>query len=151
MTGREAPAAAGIFRSKTGSLRIFAFQQNHWASLCEVMGRPELINDPRCAEHNSRVANRGFVNAEITKWLMTLPGNEAAVEIMSEAHIPHAPVLSVEEAMAHPHFSNAERCEPFMIGFSASFRSRDFRCGSLLFPTSSSSTHLFSGNTIERC
>jgi crotonobetainyl-CoA:carnitine CoA-transferase CaiB-like acyl-CoA transferase len=103
MTGREAPAAAGIFRSKTGSLRIFAFQQNHWASLCEVMGRPELINDPRCAEHNSRVANRGFVNAEITKWLMTLPGNEAAVEIMSEAHIPHAPVLSVEEAMAHPH------------------------------------------------
>jgi crotonobetainyl-CoA:carnitine CoA-transferase CaiB-like acyl-CoA transferase len=73
MTGREAPAAAGIFRTKTGSLWIFAFQQNHWASSCEVMGRPELINDPRCSQHNGRVANRGFVNAEITKWLMTLP------------------------------------------------------------------------------
>jgi CoA:oxalate CoA-transferase len=94
---------AGIFRTKTGSLWIFAFQQNHWASLCEVMGRRELINDPRCAEHSSRVANRGFVNAEISKWLMTLPGNEAAIEIMREAHIPHAPVLSVDEAMAHPH------------------------------------------------
>jgi crotonobetainyl-CoA:carnitine CoA-transferase CaiB-like acyl-CoA transferase len=94
---------AGIFRTQTGSLWIFAFQQNHWASLCEVMDRPELINDPRCAEHSSRVANRAFVNAEISKWLMTLPGNEAAMEIMREAHIPHAPVLSVEEAMAHPH------------------------------------------------
>jgi crotonobetainyl-CoA:carnitine CoA-transferase CaiB-like acyl-CoA transferase len=94
---------AGIFRTKTGSLWIFAFQQNHWASLCQVMGRPELINDPCCAEHSSRVANRAFVNAEISKWLMTLPGNEAALEIMREAHIPHAPVLSVEEAMAHPH------------------------------------------------
>jgi CoA:oxalate CoA-transferase len=150
MTGREAPAAAGIFRTKTGSLWIFAFQQNHWASLCEVMGRPELINDPRGSEHNGRVANRGFVNAEITKWLMTLPGNEAAVEIMSEAHIPHAPVLSVEEAMAHPHLLE-RRTVRTVLDLSASFRSRDFRCGSLLFPTSSSSTHLFSGNTIERC
>jgi crotonobetainyl-CoA:carnitine CoA-transferase CaiB-like acyl-CoA transferase len=67
------------------------------------MNRPDLINDPRCAEHSGRVANRPFVNAEISKWLMTLEGNDAALEIMSEAHIPHAPVLSVEEAMAHPH------------------------------------------------
>jgi CoA:oxalate CoA-transferase len=34
---------------------------------------------------------------------MSLPGSEAALEIMRKAHIPHAPVLSVEEAMAHPH------------------------------------------------
>ena len=94
---------AGIFRTKTGSLWIFAFQQNHWASLCKVMGRPELSSDPRCAEHSSRLANRAFVNAEISKWLMRLQGNEAAIAVMREAHIPHAPVLSVEEAMAHPH------------------------------------------------
>jgi crotonobetainyl-CoA:carnitine CoA-transferase CaiB-like acyl-CoA transferase len=94
---------AGIFRTKTGSIWIFAFQQNHWTSLCRVMDRAELIKDPRCAEHNSRVANRRFVNAEISKWLLTLPGNEAAMAIMREAHIPHAPVLSVDEAMAHPH------------------------------------------------
>jgi CoA:oxalate CoA-transferase len=95
--------AGGIFRTQTGSLWIFAFRQNHWASLYQVMGRPELINHPRCAEHSSGVANRAFVNAEISKWLMTLSGNEAALGIMREAHIPHAPVLSVEEAMAHPH------------------------------------------------
>jgi crotonobetainyl-CoA:carnitine CoA-transferase CaiB-like acyl-CoA transferase len=104
-TGNQVGALcpAGIFRTKTGSLWIFAFQQNHWVSLCEVMGRPELISDPRCAEHSSRVANRTFVNHEISKWLMTLAGNEAAVELLSQAHIPHAPILSVEEAMAHPH------------------------------------------------
>ena len=28
---------AGIFTTKTGSLWIFAFQDNHWAKLCEVM------------------------------------------------------------------------------------------------------------------
>jgi crotonobetainyl-CoA:carnitine CoA-transferase CaiB-like acyl-CoA transferase len=94
---------AGIFKTKTGSLWIFAFQNNHWASLCRVMGREELIDDVRCLENVTRVANRKIVNAAISEWLMKLAGNDAARAILREAHIPHAPVLTVEEAMEHPH------------------------------------------------
>lgn len=94
---------AGIFKTRTGSLWIFAFQDNHWASLCQIMGRTDLIKDPRCIDNNARVANRDIVNAAINQWLMTLPGTDAADAILREAHVPHAPVLTVEEAMAHPH------------------------------------------------
>ncbi|MGH7836479.1 MAG: CaiB/BaiF CoA transferase family protein, partial [Candidatus Binataceae bacterium] len=94
---------AGIFKTKTGSIWIFAFQPNHWASLCEVMGRPELIKDERCLDNTLRVANRDVVSGAISAWLMTLAGSDAADAILREARIPHAPVLTVEEAMQHPH------------------------------------------------
>lgn len=94
---------AGIFNTKTGSLWIFAFQDNHWAKLCEVMGRPELARAPACIDNPTRVANRREVNAAIDSWLATLPGNDAAIAALRQARIPHAPVLSVEEAMQHPH------------------------------------------------
>ena len=94
---------AGIFKTKTGSLYIFAFQNNHWASLCRVMGRTDLIEDPRCLDNNLRVANRPLVNGAINTWLMTLDGTDAADVILRENHIPHAPILTVDEAMAHPH------------------------------------------------
>ena len=94
---------AGIFKTRTGSLWIFAFQDNHWASLCRVMGRVDLTEHPRCISNEARVENRAFVNDAIGKWLMSLPGTDAALAILREAHIPHAPVLTVEEAMAHPH------------------------------------------------
>jgi crotonobetainyl-CoA:carnitine CoA-transferase CaiB-like acyl-CoA transferase len=94
---------AGIFKTKTGSLWIFAFQNNHWASLCRVMGRTELIEDPRCIEMTGRVASRKIVNGAISSWLMTLAGTDEAIAILREAHVPHAPVLTVKEAMQHPH------------------------------------------------
>jgi crotonobetainyl-CoA:carnitine CoA-transferase CaiB-like acyl-CoA transferase len=94
---------AGIFKTKTGSLWIFAFQNNHWASLCRVMKRTELIEDPRCVEMTGRVTNRKIVNDAINNWLMTLAGTDEAIAILRQAHVPHAPVLTVEEAMQHPH------------------------------------------------
>jgi len=94
---------AGIFKTKTGGLWIFAFQDNHWASLCGIMRRPELIKDQRCIDLVARVANRPVVNDAIDAWLMALPDTETADALLREAHIPHAPILTVEQAMAHPH------------------------------------------------
>lgn len=104
-TGNQVGALspAGIFKTKTGALWIFAFQDNHWASMCGLTGRTDLINDPRCIDNTQRVANRDLVNGSINQWLATLPGIDAAIAALREAHIPHAPVLTVEEAMAHPH------------------------------------------------
>ncbi len=99
----SALSPAGIFKTKNGSLWIFAFQNNHWASLCRVIGRLELSEDPRCLDNTDRVANRALVNGAINDWLMTLPNRDAAIASLREAHIPHAPILTVEEAMAHPH------------------------------------------------
>jgi len=94
---------AGIFKTKTGSLWICAFQDNHWASLCRLIGREELISDPRSVEMTARVANRKLVNGAIDEWLAKFASRDAAITLLREAHIAHAPVLTVEEAMNHPH------------------------------------------------
>jgi crotonobetainyl-CoA:carnitine CoA-transferase CaiB-like acyl-CoA transferase len=94
---------AGIFQTKSGSLWIFAFQANHWAKLCEVMGRPDCVRKESCADNTARVANRKEVNQVIDTWLKSLSGTDEALKILREARIPHAPVLTVEEAMQHPH------------------------------------------------
>jgi crotonobetainyl-CoA:carnitine CoA-transferase CaiB-like acyl-CoA transferase len=92
-----------MFQTATGYLWIFAFQDNHWAKLCELMGRPELTRDPACIDNDRRVANRAEINRAIDNWLARLPDRDAAVTALREARIPHAPVLTVEEAMQHPH------------------------------------------------
>jgi CoA:oxalate CoA-transferase len=94
---------AGIFHTRHGSIWIFAFQDNHWATLCRLMGREELISDPRSVEMAARVTNRKLVNGAINDWLKQFAGRDAAAAVLREARIPHAPVLTVEEAMNHPH------------------------------------------------
>jgi len=104
MGGQIGPLCpAGMFQTATGYLWIFAFQDNHWAKLCELMGRPELTRDPACIDNDRRVANRAEINRAIDNWLARLPDRDAAVTALREARIPHAPVLTVEEAMQHPH------------------------------------------------
>jgi CoA:oxalate CoA-transferase len=46
---------AGIFKAATGYLWIFAFQENHWAKLREIMGREETPRSPTlCGQYITR-------------------------------------------------------------------------------------------------
>jgi crotonobetainyl-CoA:carnitine CoA-transferase CaiB-like acyl-CoA transferase len=94
---------AGLFKGVDGYVFIFAWLDHHWAKFCEIMRRAELAADARFATNAVRVKNRPEVVRVIEQWLAGLPGNQAAVDAMREARIPCAPVLSVEQAMNHPH------------------------------------------------
>ena len=62
-----------------------------------------MIDDPHTISNLARVANREVVNGAINDWLTALPGVDEAVRLLQGAHIPHAPILTVEQAIAHPH------------------------------------------------
>jgi crotonobetainyl-CoA:carnitine CoA-transferase CaiB-like acyl-CoA transferase len=94
---------AGLFKGLDGYLFIFAWLDHHWVKLCEIMGRPELGRDARFVDNASRAAHRPEVIAVIESWLGSLPSNDAAIAALREARIPSAPVLTVEQAMNHPH------------------------------------------------
>jgi crotonobetainyl-CoA:carnitine CoA-transferase CaiB-like acyl-CoA transferase len=94
---------AGMFKGRTGYIFVFAWLDHHWVKLCELMGRPELGRDPRFIDNPTRSVNRKDVIEVIEKWLAGLPSDEAAVAALREARIPSAPVLTLEEAMNHPH------------------------------------------------
>ena len=53
----------------------------HWARLCKVMGREELISDPRFATPNDRVKNHDALDAIITEWTRTRTKHEAMEQV----------------------------------------------------------------------
>jgi crotonobetainyl-CoA:carnitine CoA-transferase CaiB-like acyl-CoA transferase len=94
---------AGVFRGKQGYLVIIAFLDHHWLELCRVMGQPELATDPRYATNVARLERLSEVVKLIEEWLATTESDEAATATLQKKHIPVAPVLSIGEAVAHPH------------------------------------------------
>jgi len=92
----------GLFKGKETYLFIIALD-HQWAPLCKVMGRPELADDPRFSSNAQRVANMDQVVAVIEGWLASTASDDEAVRILQEARLPVAPVLTIEQAVNHPH------------------------------------------------
>jgi crotonobetainyl-CoA:carnitine CoA-transferase CaiB-like acyl-CoA transferase len=104
-SGGHAPyvAPAGLFKGKDGYIVIFAQLDHMWAKLCNTMKRPELINDPRFASNEVRVANVKDLIEIIEGWITSMPSDEAAMAALKDNRVPYAPVLTLEEAVNHPH------------------------------------------------
>jgi crotonobetainyl-CoA:carnitine CoA-transferase CaiB-like acyl-CoA transferase len=92
---------AGIFESKDGYLVITAVTDAQWAGVCRAMGRPDRAQDPRF-DTNEKRAKNGVVEM-VEQWLQSLPNDEEAIRLLDEEHVPVSPVLSVAEAVNHPH------------------------------------------------
>ena len=97
-----AVAPLGLFQGKTRQIVIIALA-NQWQGLCKAIGRPELAADPRFANNDQRVKNRTELIGIIENWLASNASDEESIRILQEHRVPVAPMLSVPEAMAHPH------------------------------------------------
>jgi crotonobetainyl-CoA:carnitine CoA-transferase CaiB-like acyl-CoA transferase len=71
--GNAAPmtAPADLFRTADGHLVISAYLDNHWRLLCDAIGRPELVEDPRFTTKVARVRNRDALVGELEGTLRT--------------------------------------------------------------------------------
>ena len=94
---------AGIFKAKDRYMIIIAPLVHQFAGLCRAMGRPELADDARFSTNDARLKNLKELVATIEGWLQSMPSDDAAMATMKENRVPHAPVLSVAEAVNHPH------------------------------------------------
>lgn len=92
----------GIFYA-TGGYVMICVTPHQWPAICRAMGKPELINDPRFKEERLRVRNRDELTGIVETWLQGFPSVEAALEALDKERVPCAPVLTVEQAMNHPH------------------------------------------------
>lgn len=93
----------GVFRGKEGYMVIMAFLDHHWLELCRIMGRPELATDPRYGTNAARLEHREEVVKLIEDWLASAESDEATIRALEKSRIPVAPVLSIAQAVAHPH------------------------------------------------
>jgi crotonobetainyl-CoA:carnitine CoA-transferase CaiB-like acyl-CoA transferase len=94
---------AGVFKGHKWWIIILAMTEKQWLGLCEAIGKPELAKDARYAKARDRVERRLELIRVIEDWLMAMPNDEAALEVLRDHRVPVAPILSVREAMEHPH------------------------------------------------
>lgn len=75
-----------------------------WQEFCDFLERPEYGSDPRFATNDARMANHQGVVDFIEQWLQRQPGRDVILEKFETARFAIGPVLSVPDAMRHPHF-----------------------------------------------
>jgi CoA:oxalate CoA-transferase len=92
----------GVFAAKDGYVFIVV-QQHEINRLWRAMGRPELGQDPRFLTNRDRLKNNLALKQILEEWLATFPDRDSAIAVLDRERVPCAPVLKLEEAMAHPH------------------------------------------------
>jgi CoA:oxalate CoA-transferase len=93
----------GIFRCADGTFVAINALSHQWAQLAATLGQPALADDPRFATPHARRDNNAAIVAIIESWLAAFPSREAALAALERDRIPCAPVLTLNEAMRHPH------------------------------------------------
>ncbi len=95
----------GVHRGKNGQCAIVAaVGQKIWEILCDVIGRPEMKNDPRYTPISMRVKNRAEVTAAIEEWLSQFDDIGEAVELLQKAGVPSCKVYDIKDVCTDPHF-----------------------------------------------
>jgi formyl-CoA transferase len=86
---------------------IFTSRANpeHWTRLLKVMGREDLIGDPRYASPDARTERREEVDAIVTEWTRQHDKHEA-MRLVSHATIPAGAVLDTAELAADQTFED---------------------------------------------
>jgi len=108
--GSAAPARTGnrhgglgvapynAYQARDGYVVINAPGDRHFRAILEVMGRPELADDPRFATRGARVANMAAVDAIVEGWTRTQTRAEAAATLLASS-VPCAPVRELSEVI----------------------------------------------------
>jgi formyl-CoA transferase len=91
----------GVFRTSDGHINIAASGQHMFKRLCDTIGRPELVNDPRFVTARDRSQNRQACNAALEKALVTRPSAEW-VDRLNVAGVPCGPIYDVKEVFEDP-------------------------------------------------
>ena len=98
----------GVFKCREGYV-VLAVLPNQWPNFCKALGKPELIEDPRFIDGPARITNREplnkFIEENLAKYANAV---EAAEDWGFNHHVPIAPILTVEQAVKHPHLVERE-------------------------------------------
>jgi len=89
----------GIHPTKKGGLYISVHSNHFFAALCELIGRPELANDPRCTTMRSRAAHAAELVPEVRAALAAHTALEW--EEMFGERVPCAAVRPIEDMFDH--------------------------------------------------
>ncbi|MER8916142.1 CoA transferase [Mesorhizobium sp. M0761] len=91
-------APSGAFRTGDGLLNIAANKQEQFVTLCRLIGQPELADDPRFAERETRKQNRAVLKVLIETALASASA-AAWEEKFNRAGVPAGRVLTIPQVL----------------------------------------------------
>ncbi|WP_428678301.1 CaiB/BaiF CoA transferase family protein [Reyranella sp.] len=90
-------APVQTFPTKDGWIYVMCMTQKFWLALCEVMGRGDLVADPRFPDPNTRAKNRATLSAELDVTFRTRTTEEWLAAM--NGLLPAAPVYRLDQAL----------------------------------------------------
>ncbi len=90
----------GIYPTADGACALAA-PTTHWPILCEIMGRPDLVDDPRTRTNRDRNGHREFIQELVSSWTSA----RTTVEVVATlgGRVPVGPVNTNAALFADPH------------------------------------------------
>ncbi len=104
-SGHPSVVPCELYPTRDGWLMVMCILPKFWRALCDGVGRPELIEDPRFVGPAERRANRdalaeildeAFAERTTAQWMGAFAGT-----------VPVAPVLDVPQALDNPYFRDS--------------------------------------------
>ena len=120
-TGSQHPdgGPTGLFRCSDGTYINITALAHQWGQIAAALGKPELVDDPRFKDARARRDNNDAIKVLIEEWLAGFPDRAAALRVLEQHRVPCAPVLTLNEAVAHPHLrqrGTVRRVEDALLG-----------------------------------
>ncbi|HYB42999.1 MAG TPA: CoA transferase [Candidatus Methylomirabilis sp.] len=92
------------YATKDGYLAILPYTDGHWREFCNLVGRPELLDDARFTSIANRLANVEAYYATIGGIAATRT-NAEWLALLETSNVPHGPVNSLETLLDDPHLA----------------------------------------------
>lgn len=107
-TRLDGVAPSNTYLARDGrAVVIGANQDSLFARLCDVMGRPELVDDDRYRTHGARARHQDELDELVARWVAEHDADEL-VAILNEAGVASGPVYSIADIFEDPHFRARE-------------------------------------------
>jgi crotonobetainyl-CoA:carnitine CoA-transferase CaiB-like acyl-CoA transferase len=91
----------GLYPASDGWITIACPNDGFWEKLARIMGRDDLVEDPRTKLKVSRAKHSTFVNGLVAEW--TKSRSKAELARLLGGQVPFGPVQTVADIFADPH------------------------------------------------
>lgn len=92
----------GCFRTRDGQVVIAVLNGGQFERLAAVIGKPEILDDPRFGNDCSRTENEPALRAFIEEWSGALTTDEAVAALAAQG-LPTAPIWTIAQAADSEH------------------------------------------------
>jgi crotonobetainyl-CoA:carnitine CoA-transferase CaiB-like acyl-CoA transferase len=89
------------YPSKDGFFALLPYTDGHWREFCKLIGREDIMADPRFQSLHTRLTNVEVVYSTLAEICATRT-NAEWIDLLKTSNVPHGPVNSLEDLMVDP-------------------------------------------------